>query len=111
VRTANHPFCNDYRTFEDYETHFTVMNYGKKLTQINDEEFVKEFNEEQREAGVTWGDVMPKVRALIAELFGAVESGYPQMHLPTVSISIANLLTNLQARAVYGMDLMIARSH
>lgn len=31
VRTGNNIYSNDYRTREIYDTHFTVMNYGKKL--------------------------------------------------------------------------------
>lgn len=31
IRTSNNDFSNDYRSREIYETHFTVMNYGKQL--------------------------------------------------------------------------------
>ena len=31
IRTSNNLYTTDYRTRETYETHFTVMNYGKSL--------------------------------------------------------------------------------
>ncbi len=31
IRTSNNHFTLDERTIDTYETHFTVMNYGRKL--------------------------------------------------------------------------------
>ena len=46
IRTSNNDFTNDYRSREEYETHFTVMNYGKKLKQIHFDEFIEQFEKE-----------------------------------------------------------------
>lgn len=40
IRFSNNNFTNDYRTREIYETHFTVMNYGKSLKQVHFNEFI-----------------------------------------------------------------------
>ncbi len=44
IRTSNNEYTLDKRTIDSYETHFTVMNYGRKLTQIHYNEFMKEFD-------------------------------------------------------------------
>lgn len=46
VRTSNNEYNLDCRFREDYETHFTVMNYGKKLTQVTHPEFEEQFDKD-----------------------------------------------------------------
>ncbi|EGR30458.1 tubulin-tyrosine ligase family protein, putative [Ichthyophthirius multifiliis] len=77
IRISNNEFTNDYRSREIYETHFTVMNYGKKLQQIHYDEFIQLFEVENPE--VKWQSVHDKIKVLVKELFIAVASKYPQM--------------------------------
>lgn len=44
-------------TFHEYETHFTVMNYGHKMTNLRCEEFMKQFDEEYKPKGVTFEEL------------------------------------------------------
>lgn len=84
VRTSNNDFTNDYRSRENYETHFTVMNYGgKKMNEIFQEEFIKTFEEEN--PSVKWEAVSKKIRDMVKELFIAVSTKYPKMHSENVN--------------------------
>lgn len=84
IRTANNPFHLDARSLDVYETHFTVMNYGHKLEQIHFEEFIKLFNQENKEKNVTWENVYDKIKQMVRELFMAVKQVCPQMANPKV---------------------------
>ena len=55
IRTSNNEYNIDCRFREEYETHFTVMNYGKKLTQIMYPDFIEEFNKDYKP--VEWSSV------------------------------------------------------
>ncbi len=46
IRTANDEYNLDVRFREEYETHFTVMNYGHKMTQVMYPEFIEQFNKD-----------------------------------------------------------------
>jgi tubulin--tyrosine ligase-like protein 12 len=94
IRTSNNTFSLDPRSLDTYETHFTVMNYGRKLEQIHFDEFIKDFNEENKEKNVKWDDVYQNIKIMVKELFLAVKRTHPQMHWPN-------------ARSVYGLDVMI----
>lgn len=48
-------------TFQEYETHFTVMNYGKKITNIRCLPFMEMFNEEYASRGIRFEDLNAKV--------------------------------------------------
>ena len=56
-------------TFHEYETHFTVMNYGKQITNIRCQPFIEMFNEEYAQRGVKFEDLNLKVRKTIADVF------------------------------------------
>ncbi|KAL4484835.1 hypothetical protein ABPG74_020012 [Tetrahymena malaccensis] len=93
IRSSNNDFTNDYRSRENYETHFTVMNYGgKKMNEILQEEFIKIFENEN--PSIKWNDVSNKIKNMVKELFIAVATKYPKMHCE-------------KSRSVYGMDVMI----
>jgi len=40
IRFSNNQFTMEESTFQEYETHFTVMNYGKDMTNIRCEPFM-----------------------------------------------------------------------
>ena len=44
-------------TFTEYETHFTVMNYGHDMTNIRPAEFEKDFDEEYKPRGITFNQL------------------------------------------------------
>ncbi|KAL4505169.1 hypothetical protein ABPG72_016236 [Tetrahymena utriculariae] len=92
IRTSNNDFTNDYRSREIYETHFTVMNYGKKLKQIHYDEFIEEFEKEYTQ--IKWAAIHDKIKTMVKQLFMAVYKKYPGMPHPN-------------CRGSYGMDVMI----
>ncbi|KRX08784.1 hypothetical protein PPERSA_08095 [Pseudocohnilembus persalinus] len=93
VRTSNNTFTNDYRTREVYDTHFTVMNYGKKLEQIHDNEFLEIFEKEYGDQ-IKWDTIDQRIQNMVKELFIAVQKGYPKMQ-------------DDRCVSIYGLDVMI----
>ncbi|CAD8093778.1 unnamed protein product [Paramecium sonneborni] len=93
IRISNNPYTEDVNTLSIYETHFTVMNYGHKLTQIFMHEFIEEFNKEYYPH--TWEKQYESIQQMVRQLFIALRTHQPDM---------ANQTKN---RSVYGMDLMI----
>ncbi|KAM3130195.1 hypothetical protein pb186bvf_017695 [Paramecium bursaria] len=93
IRISNNPFTMDVNTFTTYETHFTVMNYGRQLTQVFMKDFIQEFNQEYYP--YTWDQQYEKIKLVVKELFIALKKHKPEM---------AECKKN---RSVYGMDLMI----
>lgn len=65
IRISNNEFTNDYRTREIYETHFTVMNYGRKLEQIHYNEYIDMFNEEYKSCNISWNDIYPRIKKMV----------------------------------------------
>ena len=55
--------------FGNYETHFTVMNYGHKMTHIRDYEFVPRFNEMY--SPVKWEELEKKLFGVLTKTFKA----------------------------------------
>eukprot|EP00249_Psilotum_nudum_P018481 c26826_g1_i1 orf=394-2997(-) len=94
ARLANKDYTLDEDTLTDYETHFTVMNYGRRLTHINTHEFVAEFEREHR---VKWLDVHQRIRHMIRSIFEGAAALHPEMHCTT-------------SRAMYGVDVMLDTS-
>jgi tubulin--tyrosine ligase-like protein 12 len=64
----------DEATFQEYETHFTVMNYGKKMTNIRCKEFMELFNQEYAPRDITFQQLIPKVHQAIADVFIAFQT-------------------------------------
>ncbi|VFQ96468.1 unnamed protein product [Cuscuta campestris] len=91
VRLANNIYSLDKHSFDEYETHFTVMNYRGRLEQKNISDFVNEFEEEHK---VKWMDIHLRVRSMIKSVFESAASVHPKMHHP-------------KSRAMYGVDVML----
>jgi hypothetical protein len=86
-------------TFQEYETHFTVMNYGNDMTNIRCEEFMKMFDEEYADRGIKFADLNKKVHKAIADCFIAFQARYGK------ELEAKGNLNN--CRALYGVDVMI----
>ncbi|CAL5398452.1 unnamed protein product [Camellia sinensis] len=91
VRLANNPYSLDKRSFSEYETHFTVMNYRGKLNHMNTPEFVREFEKEHQ---VKWWDIHVRVKRMIRSVFESAAVVHPEMQ-------------SSQSRAIYGVDVML----
>ncbi|KAL5698256.1 hypothetical protein ACHQM5_029320 [Ranunculus cassubicifolius] len=94
VRLANNPYSLDKSTLFEYETHFTVMNYGRKLNHMNTPEFAEEFEKEHK---VNWLDIHERIKKMLRAVFESAATVHPEMHSPT-------------SRAMYGVDVMLDSS-
>ncbi|XP_017630746.1 uncharacterized protein LOC108473591 [Gossypium arboreum] len=94
VRLANNPYSLEKHSLFEYETHFTVMNYGRRLNHMNTPEFVREFEKEHQ---VKWLDIHQRVKSMIRSVFESAASLHPEMHDP-------------KSRAMYGVDVMLDAS-
>ncbi|KAL4297644.1 hypothetical protein GQ457_12G022040 [Hibiscus cannabinus] len=91
VRLANNPYTLEKHSLFEYETHFTVMNYGRRFNHMNTPEFVSEFEKEHQ---VKWLDIHQRVKNMIRSVFESAASVHPEMHDP-------------KSRAMYGVDVML----
>ncbi|XP_022731024.1 tubulin--tyrosine ligase-like protein 12 [Durio zibethinus] len=91
VRLANNPYSLEKHSFFEYETHFTVMNYGRRFNHMNTPEFVREFEKEHQ---VKWLDIHQRVKSMIRSVFESAAAVHPEMHDP-------------KSRAIYGLDVML----
>ncbi|XP_020526121.1 tubulin--tyrosine ligase-like protein 12 [Amborella trichopoda] len=91
VRMANNTYTLDKSSLFEYETHFTVMNYGRRLNHMNTPEFVMEFEKEHH---VRWLDIHQRVREMLRAVFESAAMVHPEMH-------------NSFSRAMYGVDVML----
>lgn len=91
VRLANNTYTLEKHSFDEYETHFTVMNYRGRLNHMNTPDFVKEFEKEHE---VNWQDIHSRIRNIIKSAFEAAAAVYPEMH-------------HSKSRAMYGVDVML----
>ncbi|EOA33509.1 hypothetical protein CARUB_v10019785mg [Capsella rubella] len=95
VRLSNNPYSLEKHSFFEYETHFTVMNYGgRKLNHKPTAEFVREFEQEHN---VKWMNIHEKVKQVIRAVFEAAALTHPEMQSP-------------KSRAIYGVDVMLDSS-
>lgn len=96
LRFANRVFAMN--NFEDYEQHFTVMNYaeGVPLYRMLCADFKDEW--ERQYANYSWVDVERSIYKMFAELFSAATS-------KDVPCGIAK---SPQSRALYGADVMLS---
>ncbi|XP_054911404.1 tubulin--tyrosine ligase-like protein 12 [Poeciliopsis prolifica] len=95
LRFANKPFSLDH--FDDYQKHFTVMNYaeGVQLKQVHYDEFIPMF--EQQYPQYPWKDVEAGLFKAFKEFFQAASSRpAPYGICPYPS-----------SRAIYAVDLML----
>lgn len=96
LRFANKPFSLD--NFEEYEKHFTVMNYSenaplfKMLCADFKEAWSRQF------ANYDWADVEQSIFKMISELFSAATSKGPP----------CGIGKSPQSRALYAADIMLS---
>lgn len=58
IRFSNNQYTMVESTFSEYETHFTVMNYGgKAMTNLRCTEFMQQFNIEYQDRGIKFEDL------------------------------------------------------
>lgn len=97
LRFSNKPFSLD--DFEDYEKHYTVMNYttgNTQLKQMKCEDFIDSFNE-QYSPDYRWDDIEPNIYRVLRNCFECATAKPPPLGIGH----------NLQSRAMYGVDLML----
>lgn len=95
LRFANKPF--ELNNFEDYEQHFTVMNYreGSTLKRMLCEEFKAAWQEQY--SGQCWADIEKSIFGMLKEIFEcAVMEEAP-----------CGIAESPQSRAVYAADIML----
>ncbi|XP_060512126.1 tubulin--tyrosine ligase-like protein 12 [Panthera onca] len=95
LRFSNRPFALD--DLDDYEKHFTVMNYDPEvvLKQVHYDEFIPEFEKQYPE--FPWKSVQGEIFQAFTELFQAACAKPPPLGLCDYASS----------RAVYAIDLML----
>ncbi|XP_043943114.1 tubulin--tyrosine ligase-like protein 12 [Protopterus annectens] len=95
LRFANRAFSLD--CFDDYQKHFTVMNYAEEapLKQIHYDEFIPLFEKQYPEH--RWNDIQVKIFKAINDLFQAATSKPAPFGICNYPLS----------RAVYAVDLML----
>ena len=92
VRSANNNYSLVHSQQDDYETHFTVMNYsGRDMQHIQDTEFMEVF---EKECGTQWSETQAKIYQTIKEMFSIAAQQYPKMQNP-------------KSRAIYGIDIIL----
>lgn len=91
TRISNNKYTLEKNSLTDYETHFTVMNYGKKLVHVNTHDFVPAFEKEHK---VNWQDIHQKVRQMLRSVFEGAFYLHPEMH-------------SSKSRAIYGVDVLL----
>eukprot|EP00850_Spirogloea_muscicola_P021625 SM000256S08679 [mRNA] locus=s256:71999:76864:+ [translate_table: standard] len=91
ARLANNPYNVDKRMLNDFQTHFTVMNYVGLLNHVNTHEFVATFEKEHE---VHWATIQTSVNRLLRDLFEAARCIHPEMQ-------------SEYSRAIYGCDIML----
>ncbi|XP_057711578.1 tubulin--tyrosine ligase-like protein 12 [Corythoichthys intestinalis] len=95
LRFANRPFSLDH--FDDYQKHFTVMNYteGVELKQVHFDEFIPMFEKQYPQH--TWKDV----EAQLFEAFKRLFQAYSSRPAPY------GVCPYPPSRAIYAVDLML----
>ncbi|KAG0283369.1 hypothetical protein BGZ97_008573, partial [Linnemannia gamsii] len=98
IRLANHAF--DLDDFENYEKHFTVMNYGNyNLTQLLYTKFIENFEKEHADKK-KWSEIQADINEAIKSIFAAaVVKPRPE------GLGAADDKTKLyEAFSIYGID-------
>ena len=95
LRFANKPFALD--EFDEYEKHFTVMNYSEtaELKQIGDLEFMEMF--EQQYPDHPWEGIDRRICEMIKECFTSASCLPPPR----------GMAHSAQSRAIYALDMML----
>ena len=91
IRSANKPFSMDSSTFDDYEVHFTVMNYNTfGMQTIYNTDFINYL----KEHNIDWDIIYKKLKKQLEVVFLLAGKDCPQM-------------INENSGAIYGLDAMI----
>lgn len=95
LRFANKPFQLD--TFDDYQKHFTVMNYANdfNLRHIPCAEFLSQWSEQSEHS---WKDIELNIKKMLKEVFIGATAKEPP----------CGIGKSPQSRALYAVDLMLA---
>jgi tubulin--tyrosine ligase-like protein 12 len=128
IRWANHRYrATDY---EDYQTHFTVMNFleeGDKGSNalalaeirglgqrqnIHPDDFIRLFDEEYREQGVMWSSIQQLIDQVLRQLFEYVQEAfyYDESMVgnhPNAYWTMSQAKNIAAARAMYGVDIIL----
>ena len=91
IRSANKDYNKESLSFDDYEVHFTVMNYSKfGMQTIYDKDFIKYL----KDRNIEWEPIYKKLRTKVKNVMLMACKDCPQM-------------INFNSRAIYGLDAMI----
>ena len=91
IRSANKDYNKESLSFDDYEVHFTVMNYSKfGMQTIYDKDFIKYL----KDRNIEWDPIYKKLREKVKNVFLLACKDCPQM-------------INYTSRAIYGLDAMV----
>ena len=91
IRGANKDYNKESLSFDDYEVHFTVMNYSKfGMQTIYDKDFIKYL----KDHNIEWEPIYEKLRQKVKKVFLLACKDCPQM-------------INYNSRAIYGLDAML----
>lgn len=91
IRSANKDYNKESLSFDDYEVHFTVMNYSKfGMQTIYDKDFIKYL----KKKNIEWEPIYQKLKKKVKYVLLLACKDCPQM-------------INYTSRAIYGLDAMI----
>ena len=91
IRSANKDYNKESLSFDDYEVHFTVMNYSKfGMQTIYDKDFIKYL----KDRNIEWDPIYQKLKQKVKKVFLLACKDCPQM-------------INYHSRAIYGLDAMV----
>lgn len=98
LRFANKPF--ELSDFEDYEKHFTVMNYNESanLHRLLCADFIREFNIQYPDN--EWSTIEPKIMAMFKLVFECAIQKEPP----------CGIGRSPQSRALYAADIMLSKN-
>ena len=91
IRSANKDYNKESLSFDDYEVHFTVMNYSKfGMQTIYDKDFINYL----KERNIDWDPIYNKLKMKVKNVMLLACKDCPQM-------------INYNSRAIYGLDAML----
>ena len=91
IRSANKDYNKESLSFDDYEVHFTVMNYSKfGMQTIYDKDFINYLKERK----IEWEPIYDKLKMKVKKVMLLACKDCPQM-------------INYNSRAIYGLDAMV----
>ena len=91
IRSANKDYNKESLSFDDYEVHFTVMNYSKfGIQTIYDKDFINYLKEKK----IEWEPIYNKLKMKVKNVMLLACKDCPQM-------------INYNSRAIYGLDAIL----